>query len=111
FAYTEVNDTVALGGDLLGKWWRRAQDKVGIAFVSNGLSVDHRRYLALGGRGFLLGDGALTYGRETILESYYNASLYRGLSTAIDVQLLGNPGYNRDRGPLVALSGRLHIDL
>lgn len=111
FAYTEVNDTVAVGADLRGVWWRRGGDKVGLALVSNGLSADHRRYLALGGRGFLLGDGGLTYGRETIVETYYNLAIHRGVSAAMDVQVINNPGYNRDRGPVVVLSGRAHIDI
>jgi hypothetical protein len=111
FAYTEVNDTVAVGGDLRGAWWRRPQDKIGLAFVSNGLSADHRRYLELGGKGFILGDGGLRYGRETIVETYYNFSMYRGVSLSADVQVIGNPGYNRDRGPVVVLSGRAHVDI
>lgn len=111
FAYTEINDTVALGADLRGVWWKRARDKVGLALVSNGLSADHRRYLALGGHGFLLGDGALKYGRENILETYYNLAIHRGVSAAMDVQVIDNPGYNRDRGPVVVLSGRAHLEI
>ncbi len=111
FAYTEVNDTVAVGADLRGSWWKRARDKVGLALVTNGLSADHRRYLALGGHGFLLGDGALKYGRENILETYYNFAIHRGISAAMDVQVIENPGYNRDRGAVVVLSGRAHIDI
>ena len=111
FAYTEVNDTVALGADLRGSLWKRAGDKVGLALSSNGLSADHRRYLALGGHGFLLGDSALTYRRENILETYYNLSVHRGVSAAVDLQVIENPGYNRDRGPVVVLSGRAHLEI
>lgn len=111
FAYTEVDNTVALGADLRGAPWHRAGDKLGVAAVSNGLSDDHRRYLALGGRGFLLGDGRLRYGRETFVEAYYTARLYRGVSAATDVQLVARPGYNRDRGPVAIGSLRLHIEL
>src|SRR5581483_10702503 len=64
FAYTEVNDTAAVGADVGGARWRRANDRVGVAFVTNGLSAGHREYLRLGGLGFLLGDGTLRYGRE-----------------------------------------------
>jgi hypothetical protein len=69
FAYTEVDRTRALGGDYLGTAWHRRSDKLGATFISNGISGDHRRYLALGGLGFLLGDGALSYGLEKILET------------------------------------------
>jgi high affinity Mn2+ porin len=57
FAYTEVNGTLAVGGDVAGKTWHRANDKFGVALVHNSISGDHRRYLQLGGNGFLLGDG------------------------------------------------------
>jgi hypothetical protein len=111
FAYTEVNDTVAIGADLRGTWWKRPSDKLGLALITNGLSADHRRYLELGGHGFLLGDGALDYGRENILETYYNLTIYRGVTAAADVQVVENPGYNRDRGPIVVLSGRAHLEI
>src|SRR5437879_1649600 len=45
FAYTEVNNTVSFGIDLAGKRWHRALDKMGSAFVSNGLSSEHAEYL------------------------------------------------------------------
>ena len=43
---------------------------------------DHQTYLADGGYGFLLGDGALNYGRESIVESYYTAHVWRGIYVA-----------------------------
>src|SRR3984893_985158 len=110
FAYTEVNNTVLLGFDFKGDRWRRKQDKIGAAFVSNGISADHRLYLALGGKGFLLGDGALTYGRENILETYYTLHLWSGVSASFDLQHINNPGYNRDRGPVLVPGLRLHLE-
>jgi high affinity Mn2+ porin len=110
FAYTEVNDSAAAGGDLSGTKWHRALDRVGVAFVSNGLSAPHREYLALGGLGFLLGDGALTYGRENIAETYYTAHLWRGISASGGLQHVDHPGYNRDRGPLLVEMFRVHLE-
>ncbi len=110
FAYTEVDQTIAVGADLRGTRWNRKQDRIGLAFVSNGISSVHRRYLALGGQGFLLGDGALTYGRETIFETYYTAQLWRGIFASADLQHINNPGYNRDRGPVWVPAVRLHVD-
>ena len=110
FAYTEVNDSVAIGGDVTGTGWRRPQDRLGFAVVSNGLSSEHQTYLRLGGLGFLLGDGTLTYGREAIAESYYAAHVWRGLFGSVDGQYLAHPGYNRDRGPVFVGSLRLHVD-
>jgi hypothetical protein len=111
FVYTEVNQTFALGGDISGRAWGRKQDKIGAAVVTNGISRDHQRYLALGGLGFLLGDGALTYGRENIFESYYTAHLGRGVFASFDLQHVTNPGYNRDRGPVWVPALRLHVEL
>jgi high affinity Mn2+ porin len=110
FAYTEIDDTLELGGDLQGAVWRRPDDKVGLAFVSNGLSSLHREYLRLGGVGFILGDGALTYARETIVEHYYNFHVWRGAFLAEDVQLVAHPGYNADRGPVWVFSLRAHLE-
>jgi len=76
----------------------------------NGLSGDHREYLALGGLGFLLGDGRLKYRTEQIFETYYTAHLWRGFFASRDAQHITDPGYNRDRGPLWAASVRVHID-
>lgn len=111
FAYTEVDDTAELGFDLQGSGWKRPQDKVGVAAVTNGLSALHREYLASGGSGFLLGDGGLRYGRESILEAYYTALLFRGISVAGDVQGILFPGYNQDRGPALVLSLRVHLEI
>jgi high affinity Mn2+ porin len=110
YAYTEVDQTVQVGGDHTGECWRRKLDKAGAVFVSNAIKADHQRYLALGGQGFLLGDGGLNYGRETIEEFYYNAHVWRGLFTAFDLQHLNNPGYNRDRGPVLVPSVRVHLE-
>jgi high affinity Mn2+ porin len=110
YAYTEVDQTVEFGADLAGNAWRRKGDRVGGVFVSNGVSADHQRYLALGGIGFLLGDGALNYGRENIVESYYNAHVWRGIFAGLDVQHIDHPGYNRDRGPVLAPGARLHLE-
>ncbi len=110
FAYTEVAQTIELGGDLAGNHWHRANDKIGIVGISNAIKRDHQNYLALGGLGFLLGDGRLSYAREDILEAYYNAHNWRGLYSAFDLQLIDHPGYNQARGPVAMFSVRTHID-
>lgn len=111
FAYTEVDQTIALGGDFRLAKWHRQNDKLGLAFVSNGISADHQAYLRLGGHGFLLGDGTLNYGREDIVESYYTWHVWRGVFMGPDLQHIANPGYNRDRGPVWVGSFRLHLEL
>ena len=110
FAYTEVEQTFAGGLGARGAWWHRRQDRAGIAFVSNAIKKDHQNYLAAGGQGFLLGDGRLNYGRENILESYYTVHVWRGIYLAPGLQHINNPGYNRDRGPVLVPSFRAHVE-
>jgi high affinity Mn2+ porin len=110
YAYTEVDDTAEVGADLAGDSWGRKADKAGMAFVSNGICADHQHYLELGGKGFLLGDGGLNYGRENIVESYYNAHVWRGFFIGPDLQHINNPGYNRDRGPVWVPGVRFHLE-
>jgi len=115
FAYTEVDQTVEFGGDYslargIFHLPPRPFDKLGLAFVSNAIKRDHQEYLKLGGHGFILGDGNLSYGRENILEGYYNLHAWRGLFYAFDTQFIDHPGYNTVRGPVVVFSVRAHVD-
>jgi hypothetical protein len=110
YAYTEVDQSFQAGGDLAGERWHRKLDKVGAVVVSNAIKKDHQEYLRLGGLGFLLGDGGLNYGRENIFEAYYNVHVWRGIFSAFDLQHINNPGYNRDRGPVLVPSLRFHLE-
>jgi high affinity Mn2+ porin len=110
FAYTEVDRTVELGGFLKGSAWHRRNDRAGAAFVANGIVAAHQQYLALGGLGFLLGDGGLTYGPEKIFEGFYSAHVWRGVFASFDFQHINNPGYNMVRGPVTVPGLRLHVD-
>ena len=110
FAYTEVEQTFAQGLGANGAWWHRKQDRAGIAFVTNAIKKDHQEYLAAGGLGFLLGDGKLNYGRENILETYYTAHVWRGIYLAPGLQHINDPGYNRDRGPVIVPAFRAHVE-
>jgi high affinity Mn2+ porin len=110
WAYTEDDRTLELGEFNSGSLWHRKNDRAGIAFVANGIVRDHQQYLALGGLGFLLGDGALTYGPEKIFEGFYTAHLWRGFFVSFDIQHVNNPGYNQVRGPILAPGLRFHAD-
>jgi high affinity Mn2+ porin len=111
FAYTEVDRTLSGGFQLSGEHWGRSQDHLGVAIAINALSSDHRNYLALGGHGFVLGDGALDYGQERIVEAYYNFVSFKYLTLSPDLQLIQYPGYNRARGPVRLVSLRAHVEL
>jgi high affinity Mn2+ porin len=110
FAYTEVDRTVELGAFTKGDTWRRRNDRAGVVFVANAIVAAHQQYLALGGLGFILGDGALSYGPEKIFEGFYTAHVWRGLFASFDLQHVNNPGYNMARGPVLVPGLRFHVD-
>lgn len=100
FAFTEVDRHLSGGGQLSGVHWSRRDDRFGIAALRHGIVSVHQEYLARGGTGFLLGDGALTYGPERTTEVYYRAQVGRYVQVTPDFQYTLNPGYNRARGPV-----------
>jgi high affinity Mn2+ porin len=98
---------------MTGEQWKRKNDHVGLAYVRSGISKPHREYLQAGGKGFMLGDGALNYAWEQLAELYYSAELTKDkMFLTGTYQFLTNPGYNHDRkGPVNVLSVRLHISI
>ncbi len=110
FAYTEVDQSLSGGMDYSLAAQGRPNDRAGLAFVSNAIKRDHQRYLALGGLGFILGDGRLNYAREDIVETYYTAHTWRGLFLTLGGSAVFHPGYNNDRGPILVPSVRTHVD-
>lgn len=110
FAYTEVDRSLSIGGQLSGRHWHRSEDCLALALVQNDLTAAHKDYLAAGGLGFLLGDGKLNYGSEQIAETYYRYQIAKPLSLSLDYQFINHPGYNRDRGPISVLSARAHLE-
>lgn len=108
YEFTEINRSLSAGVSLKGSRWGRTDDTLGVAAVANALSSDARAYFAAGGLGILIGDGALDYGPEKILETYYSLQLNRYLAVAVNYQRVENPAYNRDRGPVNIGGLRLH---
>ena len=110
YAYTEMDRSFSLGTLVKGSAWGRAQDTFGIALAVGGLSTPHRRYLERGGIGFFIGDGALNYRPETIVETFYSVNLFKGAWLSADAQYIRNPAYNADRGPVKVGTLRLHAE-
>nr|WP_226019251.1 carbohydrate porin [Novosphingobium sp. FKTRR1] len=109
YDFTDIDRSLAVGGALKGAGWRRLQDTVGFAAVVNGISAAHQRWLAAGGLGVLVGDGALrNAGSETIIEAYYAFRPVNWAAITLDYQHIANPGYNRDRGPANVFGARFH---
>jgi high affinity Mn2+ porin len=109
YEFTDVDRTVAGGLSINGKIWGRPDDAVGIAGVINDISKIHQEFLNDGGLGILVGDGQLPNpGLEQILETYYSYTITATTKLSFDYQLVVNPGYNTDRGPVNVFSGRVH---
>ncbi len=108
-AFTEIDSSLSGGLLLDGAAWQRGGDSLGFGVARNQLSAARRNYLAAGGLSFFLGDGALRYGREQVLETFYNLKLAPALTVTLNMQRISNPGYNADRGPATFLSTRLHL--
>jgi high affinity Mn2+ porin len=107
-AFTDIDASLSLGVSLKGTKWGRPDDVIGLGGAINALSTDHRDFIAAGGLGVLIGDGALNYRRERVLETYYAYALNKQLTLTADYQLITNPAYNADRGPVHVFSGRFH---
>jgi high affinity Mn2+ porin len=107
YEFTDIDRTASAGLSLGGKFWGRPDDTFGLATVINGISSEHVRYLDAGGLGILVGDGQLPHpGLEKIVETYYRLPLGK-LQVTADYQLIVDPAYNRDRGPVSVISIRL----
>ena len=107
-AFTDIDASFVLGASLKGTKWSRPDDTIGVGGAINALSRDHRDFIAAGGLGILIGDGALNYRRERVLEAYYAYALTKAITLTADYQLITNPAYNADRGPVHIFSGRFH---
>ena len=108
YDFTDIDRTVAAGLSVSGKQWGRDDDTFGIAGVVNGITKVHQAFLNDGGLGILVGDGQLPHpGTERILETYYSFPVLYSRVT-LDYQLIVNPAYNRDRGPVSVLGFRVH---
>ncbi len=110
WAFTAIDRLAEIGLLLNGRCWCRPRDQVGLAVDVNGISRDHSAYLAAGGLDFIIGDGKLRYGSEDILDVFYNLEVHKGINATLDFQEVWNPAYNRDRGPVSIVSGRVHFE-
>jgi high affinity Mn2+ porin len=109
--YTEADETLSAGISVNGRKWHRKEDNIGFAIVVDGLSKEHKDYLAAGGLGFELGDGKLNYGYEKAAEWYYSFKPGNSpISLSVNYQFVIDPGYNKDRGPVNVFSFRFHVE-
>ncbi len=112
WAFTEIDRSFSAGLSFNGAAWKRPGDKWGLAYVGNGISKQHRNYLANKGYGFIIGDGKLNYGIENIIELFYSYHISKlHLFISPDYQFIIHPAYNKDRGPVHIVALRLHFEI
>ena len=108
-SWTDIDRSFSLGLSLKGASWGRPHDTIGLAGAFNQLSKTHANYSALGGLSVTIGDGRLSYSGEKVLETYYQFNIGKGRQYLMfDYQLVGNPAYNTDRGPISIFAMRVH---
>ena len=90
------------------EWHGHQQTVLGCLGNVNGISRVQQQFFSDGGLGILAGDGALSYGLEKTLETYYRAQIWKNIYATGDYQYVINPAYNAARGPVSILSMRLH---
>jgi high affinity Mn2+ porin len=108
WVFSDVDYAASLGLSIKGEFWHRPDDTFGLAGAANGISHVHQEFLEAGGTGILAGDGALNYGWEKILESYYDFKIWKTIHAAVEYQFITDPAFNQDRGPVSVFSARLH---
>jgi high affinity Mn2+ porin len=111
WTFTAIDQTAQVGFLLHGDRWGRTDDQLGWGMAVNGLCASHRAYLAAGGLDFIIGDGALNYAPEGIMEIFYNFHPIHEIGLSPDFQYVVDPAYNQDRGPVVIYGFRAHVEL
>jgi high affinity Mn2+ porin len=107
--YTDISQSVSAGLSLAGNGWGRANDVFGLAGAVNTISHEAKEYFAAGGLGILIGDGQLPEaGPEQIIETYYSVPVMHYAHLTGDYQIINNPAYDRERGPVSVFLLRLH---
>jgi high affinity Mn2+ porin len=110
FAYAIIDRQASGGVSVNGALWKRPDDTAATMIAATGISGVHGLYLANGGYDFMIGDGRLNRGAEVTWESYYSAQIVKGMYATLAVHSIHNPAYNRDRGPVLVGTFRLHVE-
>ncbi len=111
FEFTDVDRSACAGVSVDGGLYGRPNDAIGLAGVVNAISAPAQQYFAAGGLGILIGDGALSYAAERIVEAYYKAGVGADAAVTADYQFVRNPAYNAARGPVAIFGLRYHVQI
>jgi high affinity Mn2+ porin len=109
-AFNSADRSVSIGAVGKGTAWHRPFDVTGIGYGTSWISQAHARYLAMGGIDGFVGDGHLRQAAEGVAEAFYSYNVLRALWLSADYQLIWNPGFNADRGPVNVFGARAHAE-
>jgi len=110
YNFTSTDSSLSAGVVFHGRLWHRHKDAVGVGVAQNMLSANHIHYLAMGGSDQFIGDGNINYRPEQVFDIYYKMNLISSTWASADYQVINNPGYNADRGPVNMLGLRFHVE-
>ena len=81
---------------------------IGLAGIFSGASAEQQRFLEAGGTGIENGDGKLNPDCEKVMEAYYSLPIGKTAHLTLDYELVCDPAFNADRGPVSIFGVRLH---
>ena len=110
YSYTSTDRSIALGGIAKGTLWDRERDSFGLGYAQGWISREHAQYLSMGGIDGFIGDGALSWASEHVMDVFYSLNIVSPVWFTADFQFIANPAYNSARGPLEVYGGRVHIE-
>lgn len=109
-AFNSPDRSLSFGAVAKGTLWHRPFDVTGVGYAAAWISDVHARYLAMGGIDGFVGDGHLRQAAETVFDIFYSMNLLRAIWLSPDYQLISNPAFNADRGPVHIFAGRVHAE-
>ena len=110
YSYTSADRSLSVGAIMKGTRWGRQKDSIGLGYAVSWISQDHVKYLSMGGIDGFIGDGAINYKPEQLVDIYYQWHALPSTWITLDYQHLANPAYNADRGPVDIFNGRVHFE-
>ena len=108
YSYTATDRSFSAGIIINGARWRRPWDVFGLAYAQGWISPSHANYLRAGGIDGFIGDGNIAQASERGLELLYAAQVIGPVWLSVDYQIVMNPAYNADRGPVHMVGMRVH---
>jgi hypothetical protein len=109
-AYNAPDRSLSLAVLAHGGAWQRPFDVAGLGVGLSWISASHAQYLAMGGIDGFIGDGHLRQAAEGVAEAFYSVNFFKAVWLAADYQLIWNPAFNADRGPVHILGAKIHAE-